>query len=414
MLIFLDGRFNIYGRPNENFARELFELFTLGKGETKGAGDYTNYTEKDIKEAAKVLTGWTNDSTYQNIDPDTGIPVGKVKGSDRLANQHDNSTKTLTNAFSTADFPIPEIKPKPELLNAGRATLESCKDEISQLIDIIFAKPEAELFLMRKIYRFFVHYNITQEIEDDILMPLAAEFKTNGFRLRPILEKLFKSEFFFEAGGGADDDKFGAIIKSPLDLIFGTLRYFKIDIGIDSSEEFYQKMNYIDSLLPGMQFNFLNPYDVAGYEAYHQAPGYNRNWITTTSLANRYDFINKLFTNNADKPIKVDLYAWVNNPESGITNELATTGTVVGDEVLAKDLIKFVASDLLTYTSENTGITEERYNYFGLYHLSGLSFDNWVYNWNSSVTNMSSRDDVRARLNNLYNALMQSPEYQLF
>ena len=60
MLSYLNGNQNTRRAPNENYARELFELFTIGKGDLAGPGDYTNYTEDDIREAARVLTGWRN------------------------------------------------------------------------------------------------------------------------------------------------------------------------------------------------------------------------------------------------------------------------------------------------------------------------------------------------------------------
>lgn len=414
MLQFLDGRVNVKGRPNENFARELFELFTLGKGNSVGPGNYTNYTEADIIAAAKVFTGWINTTEYlTNLDPDTGLPTGKVKGQITNVNQHDNTIKTFSSAFVTPDFPTPEVRPNPLLLNGNNPTLESCTDEISQLIDIVFAKPEAEEYLMRKVYRFFVHWNISSEIETDIIKPLAVDFKNNGFRLRPVLERLFTSEHFYEAGAGVDDDKFGGIIKSPLDLIFGTLKYFNFDIGADNSTLFYENTGYIKDQLPGMQLNFLNPYDVAGYEPYHQAPSYNRNWITSTSIANRYDFINSLFMPN--NKIYMDLLAWADNALSGITDAIATTPTDVNGELLAMDFVKYIASEVLPYANVGTEITQERYNYFALYHLGGLTFNNWVISWNGRNSgNAMLMDDARARINNLYNVIMQSPEYQLF
>ena len=71
MLKYLNGAENVSGKPNENYARELFELFTIGKGPLISEGNYTNYTELDIREAAKVLTGWrtsnTNNASYFDL-----------------------------------------------------------------------------------------------------------------------------------------------------------------------------------------------------------------------------------------------------------------------------------------------------------------------------------------------------------
>ena len=79
MLVYIDGRLNINQWPNENFAREMLELYSIGKGPQIGDGNYTNFTEQDIKEAARVLSGYKNDITFTNIDTDTNIPIGKLE-----------------------------------------------------------------------------------------------------------------------------------------------------------------------------------------------------------------------------------------------------------------------------------------------------------------------------------------------
>src|SRR5690606_17402780 len=101
MLIFLDGKLNVKGSPNENFARELFELYVIGKG-LEGSippdlenGDYLYFTEQDIQAAARVLSGWDVDKTHGNIDADTGLPRGKVKGG-VAATSHDNDSKQFS------------------------------------------------------------------------------------------------------------------------------------------------------------------------------------------------------------------------------------------------------------------------------------------------------------------------------
>ena len=80
MISFLNGNLNVKSSPNENFGREFLELFSIGKLDEVGKGDYQNYTETDIKAAAKVFTGWDGidwKKELGNIDPDTGVPTGK-------------------------------------------------------------------------------------------------------------------------------------------------------------------------------------------------------------------------------------------------------------------------------------------------------------------------------------------------
>ena len=101
MLRYLDGYSNKKNSPNENFAREMFELYSIGRGEQVVEGDYTNYTEEDIKAATRVLTGWNLNETYSFIDPDTGLPAGKMDsqmagdGTTELATEHDTEPKTF-------------------------------------------------------------------------------------------------------------------------------------------------------------------------------------------------------------------------------------------------------------------------------------------------------------------------------
>src|SRR5260221_12669463 len=99
MLRVLDGDLNVDGSPNENYARELHELFTIGRGlegtlpPVTTPGDYYVYTEQDVQSAAKVLSGWDIDTTFSNIDADTNLPRGIVRGSTNNASSHVNSVK---------------------------------------------------------------------------------------------------------------------------------------------------------------------------------------------------------------------------------------------------------------------------------------------------------------------------------
>lgn len=415
MLKFLDGRLNEVGRPNENFARELMELFSIGKGETIAEGNYTNYTEADIKAAAKVLTGWEVDGTFTVTDPDTGLPTSKLKLSGNVAHRHDNSIKTFSSALSSAAFPSPTVTPASLLLTSdGKPTAESVADELDQFIQLLFAKEQTARFLCRKVYRFFVHYQITSAVENDVIAPLAQTFIGSGFRLRPVLEQLFRSEHFYEAATGTDDNKFGAVIKSPVDITLGTMRYFGVSLPPLNTSSFYDQMKPVADAVTGMGLDFLEPYDVAGYEPYHQSPGYSRNWITTNTLANRYNFIRKLLSEDNGWGFRLDALTWAESPASGITDTMATTPTGINEVNYAVDLVKHALRHLLPLPQLGGEITQERLNYFAVFHLGGLSFDNWVFNWNNRNNgNVMIRDDARARLNNLLNAVMQSPEYQL-
>jgi uncharacterized protein (DUF1800 family) len=110
------------------------------------------------------------------------------------------------------------------LLNGTNATQESAFDEIDQLIELIYSKPETASNFCSRIYRFFVYHEITQATDDTIIAEMANTFTANNYKLQPVLEDLFQSQHFYDAAAGANDDNFGGIIKSPLDLMIGTLR----------------------------------------------------------------------------------------------------------------------------------------------------------------------------------------------
>lgn len=420
MLKLLDGYLNVKGSPNENYGRELHELFTIGRGlegtlpPVTDPGDYFLYKEQDVQAAAKVLSGWDVDDTFANIDPETNLPRGKVKGSPTDASGHDNSVKQFSDRFGNAT-----IQPNPTLLSGTNATEASAIDEISQLIDMIYAKPETARNICRRIYRFYVYHDITQDIDDTIIAELATTFISNGFKLQPVLEELFKSQHFYEATAGVNDDNFGGIIRSPLDLLVGTLRFFELQTQfpdyVTSPAEFYMKTAGLIASLSDMGMHFYEPYDVAGYDAYHQYPIYHRSWISTNYLANRYAFINQLIieNQNMDDALKIDALGFV---KANINSTIASD---------AKSLIIELSKYLLpqaenltfdTATDDNAGLTAERLNYFLTAFLKSPQFDAdpegaWTLRWNNPSM---EPEVVIGQIQSLFNAMMQSPEYQLY
>jgi uncharacterized protein (DUF1800 family) len=163
MLAFLDAGVNVKGAPNENFAREIMELFTMGVG---------NYTEKDIREAARAFTGWNfNDLTFV-INPD----------------RHDDSVKHVLGQSGTFDG--------------------------VEVIDVILAQPVTADYLAAKIYRYFVRQDITPELRKQ----LGAVLRDANYELAPLLETIFLSQDFYSAAAT------GSRIKPPVELVVGTYR----------------------------------------------------------------------------------------------------------------------------------------------------------------------------------------------
>ena len=173
MLRFLNGNQNTRQAPNENFARELLELYTIGKGPQVAQGDYSNYTEEDVIAIAKVLTGW-RDIGYRTLNPSVQLHAIFV------ANRHDTSTKQLSHRFGQAVIP-----------NMGER-------EYSYLIDLIFQQQEVARFICRKLYRWFVYYVIDESVENAIIEPLADLLIRQNFELQEVVRTLISSEHFFD------------------------------------------------------------------------------------------------------------------------------------------------------------------------------------------------------------------------
>jgi uncharacterized protein (DUF1800 family) len=177
MLQYLDGASNRKGKPNENFAREVMELFTLGEG---------RYTQRDVSEAARAYTGWS-------LDPDTRGYVWR-------ANQHDDGNKTVLGQTGPFDG--------------------------DQVLDLLLARPETATFVTNKLWREFV----SETPDPARIAPIAAQFRASHYDIKVALRGLFMCDAFW------DDDGRGVLVKSPAEFVVGTLRAF--DIGYDNTAPF--------------------------------------------------------------------------------------------------------------------------------------------------------------------------------
>lgn len=254
MLRFLDGDDNRSSAPNENFARELLELFTIGKGPLRGNGDYTNYTESDVLSAAKVMTGWrVNQNTITSYFDEK---------------RHDTQDKTFSNAFNNTVI-------------TGNGD-----QEYKQLIDMIFAQKEVARYFCRKLYRFFVHYRLDNTIEKNIIEPLADLLYKGNYELAPVYKKLFKSEHFF------DIKIRGGLIKNPVEY---TTSLYRTGLAILPKKTDYDKR--FDTLKWGftkvttsLNMELGNPPSVAGWQAYYSAPLYHQKWIDSVTYPIRQSY----------------------------------------------------------------------------------------------------------------------------
>lgn len=258
MLIYLNGQNNNKTAPDENYARELQELFVIGKGANAA------FTEDDVKSAAKILTGWRNNNT--KLEPYFDLT------------RHDVTNKSFSAFYGN------------KTIN-GVNSVNGGEIELDSLIEMLLSQKEAALFICRKLYTWFVYYKITPEIESAIIEPLADIFRKNNFEILPVVKALISSEHFF------DSTNRGCQIKSPVDLIIGLTR--EMEIKFPSSDQFainYTLWNQLLSYLSSSQQDIGDPPDVSGWKAYYQAPLFYGNWINTDTMPKRLQYSQNLIT----------------------------------------------------------------------------------------------------------------------
>ncbi len=212
MIIWLDNQQNRKGKPNENYAREIMELFTLGIG---------NYTEQDIKEAARAFTGWQTQSSGFFFNP----------------KQHDNGSKTLLGVTGN--------------LNGD------------DVVRILVARPAAAMFLARKLIRFFVFEDPSQEY----VTRIAKVYSSSNYNIGQVLRAIFTSPEFLSK------KSYHAHIKSPAELVVGTLKTLQI-----------KKLdNDLPTSMARMGQNLFEPPNVKGWDG-------GEAWIATDTMMERFNF----------------------------------------------------------------------------------------------------------------------------
>lgn len=226
MLIYLNGNLNRKGVANENYARELLELFTMGIG---------NYTQTDITEIARALTGYTVDN----------YNLKSVYNATRF----DNTNKTFFGQTGNWGY--------------------------NDVVDIIFRVKTQEVakYICTKLYKFFVY----AEPDAKIVSELAAEFIKQNFMIEPVLRLLLSSAHFFESVF------IGAKIKSPVEKMLGIF----VEGSVVYTDANFQKFTV--AYLPTLDQKVLEPPNVAGWPE-HQT------WINTNSLSKRWQVSDLIVT----------------------------------------------------------------------------------------------------------------------
>ena len=169
-------------------------------------------------------------------------------------------------------------------------------EEIDQLTEMIFSKQETALNYVRKLYRFFVKSEWSEEIENTVIIDLAEVLTLNNFEVFPVIKTLLTSTHFFDLNDeNSSDEIIGSIIKSPLQLMSEMVVIYDVPIPNPNSDisgfyRFWHLFNH-NTYLPMAGMNFYAPDTVAGYPAIYQSPNFDRQWFSSNTLLSRYRLI---------------------------------------------------------------------------------------------------------------------------
>ena len=342
MLLHLNGFLNSKLAPDENYAREMQELFTIGKGPD------SLYTENDVIAAARVLTGWRINSNTLTSYLDTSA--------------HDTGSKSFSSFYS------------------NNTIGNNAEQEVDDLVNMIFNTTEAARFICRKLYKWFVYYQIDDYTEANVITPLGELLRSSNFEIKPVLSALLKSEHFFDPLSQA------CYIKSPYDIIVGTLREFNVSFPpYTNYVTGYPLFGSIYSKAGDMQQTLFQPPDVSGWPSYYQEPMHYELWVNSNSLPIRANYTDALISDNM-----IDVRAFANyssNPAD------------------PNQLINDVTALLLRYPLSTNSKTYVKNRFL----LNNTSNDTvWTTAWNANNTAV-----INASLNELFRFIMNLPEFHL-
>ncbi|MCH1596007.1 MAG: DUF1800 domain-containing protein [Flavobacteriaceae bacterium] len=283
MLEYLNLQASQKDTPDENYAREVQELFTVGKR------PFADFTEEDVREAARLLVGWYFDWD-QTMYTEGWEPVIGFN-----EYNHDTGDKQFSEFYNNTFI-------------SGRSG-PGGREELDEFLDMIFATEKCAIYLSRRLYQFFVYPVVSDYAEEQIIKPLAEVMRNSNYSLAETLKVLLSSEYFFA------EEFYNAMISSPPDFTFKVMKglsilegdlvrwdentyvsYFAEDLGqFDQkfitpdtrSYFFFRHMGWRTNQL-GMEIH--NPPNVSGWPAFYQDPIYDLYWINSVTIKSRKEF----------------------------------------------------------------------------------------------------------------------------
>lgn len=361
MLLYLNGNQNVTGKPNENYGRELQELFTIGLG---------HYDENDVKNAARALTGWRPLGFRSTTSAQISVEFRPA--------QHDTGDKIFSSYYQGT-----AIK--------GRSGPTAGEVELGELIDMILRQEQTAIYIVSKIYRWLVQAEINATTENDIIKPLAEIFRSN-YEIKPVLEKLLTSRHFF------DETLMGSQIKSPLDLIIGTLVHFNVTVPDPANDrEAYDLFTqYIAARAKEQQMEVFDQPSVFGWRPYYDTDFYEL-WINSTTLALRGSFTDTIIKGNARQ--KIDI---------GSLDQAKRVSIPSDPVILINELTTHLFAFDLTEAQKSYVIDEVL--------IPGLPRYEWGLEWNNYMSdpgNKAKENAVKMKLDSVFQYLLRLAEFQM-
>ena len=368
MLLYLSGSENTKNAPNENYSRELLELFTIGKGALVGPGDYSNYTEEDVENMARVLTGW-------RVPP---ISNANTLTASFDSKRHTTGAKQLSHRFNNSSI------------------AENGDQEYKDLIDVIFQQDECARFIARKLYRWFVNSDIDEDIETNIIEPLGQEIIAEDYEIAPALKTLLKSEHFFES--------IACMIKTPVDLILSATRALGIEPPQGEVEDEYNHVYHYYMMCADMEQALFQHPNVAGWKAYYQEPQFDKLWINNLLLPKRHTFCQLMIEGGTFSYNDTDYNITALVPVLDIANDINGADD-------PNVLINTLANRLFNYP-----ITEAQVSSLKDVLIPGLPDFEWSVEFNSYRSNPNDqalKESVENKLRNLLSVMVRMSEFQI-
>ena len=385
MMTYLNLNFSKKESPDENYARELQELFTVGKGPN------SLFTEDDVVAFSKILVGWHSDFYNYGRWGKLGFRFDPWN--------HDASDKKLSDFYGGVTI-------------KGREGEDGAK-EFDELLDVIFKVDETAMYLSRRLYQFFVYPVISELAEVNVINPLAEILRDNNYRLDLGLKRLLMSSHFY------DNTFYNGMIKSPIEFTLGIIKEFDFilqnpvnpqDIPqkyTDTVTKDYYFFNSLDRYLRQQGFDLGDPPSVSGWPAYYQPPVYDLFWINSDTISKRAQFGNEigrwgLYIGHADNEgfisSKIDVIAFLNSLNNPSNLE---------------SLIDEIWERLISYDLNNENKDKLKLVVLGGENISESYYES-LYNDYINNPNENNKWTLEFRINNLFGAMFQFGEIHIF